>query len=134
MEPVRDLKTLLDRLEPSLEAGEFVFCHVEGEVPRGVAPVATFREEEGLSVILERSVADRVGLVYDSSFARITLRVHSSLDAVGLTAAVAGALARHGIAANIVAAFHHDHVFVPFETAGTAIAILQGLQGGQETP
>jgi len=128
MNAIRDLATLLDSLDPCLEAGEYVFCHVDGLVPDGVAPIATFREEEGLSLILERSVADRVGFAYESSFARITLKVHSSLDAVGLTAAVATALAEAGIAANVVAAFHHDHLFVPNEKGGAALAILKGLQ------
>jgi len=133
MESIRDLKTLLVRLSPSLEPGEFVFCHVDVDLPRGVTPVATFCEDEGLSLILERSDADRAGLVYDSSFARITLRVQSSLEAVGLTAAVSEVLARRGIAANVVAAFHHDHLFVPFERADEAMAALQALQQSGET-
>ena len=54
--------------------------------------------------------------------------VHSSLAAVGLTAAVAAALADHGISANVVAAFYHDHIFVPAERAEEALAALRAIQ------
>jgi hypothetical protein len=56
--------------------------------------------------------------------------VHSSLEAVGLTAAVAGALTAAGISANVVAAFHHDHVFVPADRAEAAMAQLDLLRAG----
>jgi hypothetical protein len=58
----------------------------------------------------------------------ITLRVHSSLAAVGLTAAVAAALSDHGISANVVAAYCHDHIFVPADRAEEALAALRSLQ------
>ena len=47
---------------------------------------------------------------------------------VGLTAAVAVALADAGIACNVVAAVHHDHLFVPVESADAALAALRALQ------
>ena len=58
----------------------------------------------------------------------ITLRVHSDLAAVGLTAAFARALADAGIACNVVAGVHHDHLFVPADRAGDALAALRALQ------
>ena len=60
-----------------------------------------------------------------SNVARITLDVNSALDGVGLTAAVAQALAARGIAANVVAGFHHDHVFVPAAQGEAALAALE---------
>jgi hypothetical protein len=54
----------------------------------------------------------------------ITLNVHSSLEAIGLTAAVAGRLALHGISANVVAAYYHDHIFVPTADAERAVVVL----------
>jgi hypothetical protein len=87
-----------------------------------------FLEEEGRTMILPVEIADEAGLEYESTFHMITLRVFSSLDAVGLTAAVATALAEKGIAANVVAAFHHDHVFVPSDRAEEAIEALRVLQ------
>ncbi len=54
--------------------------------------------------------------------------MHSDLQAVGLTAAVATALAEAGISCNVVAAAYHDHLFVPVESASQAIAALRTLQ------
>lgn len=65
-------------------------------------------------------------------WARITLTVHSSLAAIGLTAAVSQALAAGGIPANIIAAFHHDHIFVPWDRRAEALAVLHRLAAGQE--
>jgi len=58
---------------------------------------------------------------------QITLTVHSSLEAVGLTAAFATELTRHGISANVVAGYYHDHIFVGAGDAERAVAALQGL-------
>jgi hypothetical protein len=44
-----------------------------------------------------------------------------------LTAAVAGALAERGIACNVVAGFHHDHLFVPWGRRDEALVLLQRL-------
>jgi hypothetical protein len=93
----------------------------------GTSPLATFVEEEGLSLILSDADAAEVGLPTDMPMARITLTVHSALDGVGLTAAVATALADAGIPCNMVAAFHHDHAFVPLADAPRALAILTAL-------
>jgi hypothetical protein len=62
------------------------------------------------------------------SFACITITINSSLEAVGLTAAMSAALASHGISANVVAAYHHDHIFVPADRADDAIKALKDLQ------
>lgn len=90
------------------------------------AALGTFREDEGVSAIVPVAVADELG-IEGADFARITLMVHSDLEGVGLTAAVAGALAGAGIACNMVAAYHHDHAFVPAAWAGDALAVLQAL-------
>lgn len=93
----------------------------------GTSPLATFVEAEGLSLILSEKDAQNAGLPADMPMARITLTVHSALDGVGLTAAVASALADAGIPCNMVAAFHHDHAFVPLDDAPRALAILKAL-------
>ena len=77
---------------------------------------ALIREAEGVTLV-------RPG----EGWARITLGIHSSLEAVGLTARVSAALTERGISANIVAALHHDHVFVPWERRDEALAVLRGL-------
>ena len=74
-----------------------------------------------------RSRSEKKGLTYETAFKKITLQVHSSLDAVGLTAAVSSALANKGISANVVAAFYHDHVFVPSDRSEEAFQIVSSL-------
>ncbi|MEX2468651.1 MAG: ACT domain-containing protein [Pseudohongiellaceae bacterium] len=122
-----DLDKLLALLQPRLLEGEFVFCSIPA-VPLGeleaLQPLACYHEEEGLSLLLRRPSADAAGIRYNFVSRCITLSVHSSLDAVGFTAAVSNKLATHGIPANVVAAFYHDHVFVPAEQADQALRLL----------
>ena len=92
-----------------------------------IPPMATFRESEGLSAVVMQADAETLGLSYESTHRCITLRVHSSLTAVGLTAAVSTALANAGMSANVVAAHHHDHLFVAAESADAALHVLQQL-------
>jgi hypothetical protein len=123
-----DLATLLRSMRPVLDPGRFVYASVSS-MPDGVAPVVTVREEEGTTLVLERDEADRAGIAYEYVAARITLQVHSSLAAVGLTAAVAAALTQHGISCNVVAGYFHDHLFVPLDRADEAVAALEALAG-----
>lgn len=122
------LARLLARMAPELRGGVYVFCTRPAgtslDQVAGCDPLATFGEDEGLSVVLARTRADELGWDYEGEFRCITLGVHSSLAAVGLTAAVASRLAERGISANVVAAFHHDHVFVPAARADEALAAL----------
>ncbi len=122
----RDLPTLLRALRPQLRPGTYVFTTTT-TVPAGAAPVVTVREDEGLTLVLDQHQADHLGLPYDYAAAWITLRVHSALDAVGLTAAVASTLATAGIACNVVAGYHHDHLFVPAHQAHAALDALNDL-------
>ena len=130
-EVVRELSAILVSLEPSLQPGEAVFCTTED--PSLIArlssqAIATFREQEGLSLVLERDTAGAAGFDISLPMRCITLKVFSALDGVGLTAAVASALAAEGIACNMISAYHHDHVFVPAEMADRALAILRTSQ------
>jgi hypothetical protein len=122
----RDLQVLIRGMRPDLRLGRFVF--VTGpEVPEGVDPVAWVREDEGVTVILDQEQAEAHGLEFDFVAAMITLRVHSSLAAVGLTAAVSSALAGAGISCNVVSGFHHDHLFVPHAQGRRAARLLSDL-------
>ncbi len=107
-------------LDPVRRPGEFVFAL--GDV---AGAEATVREDEGTTVVLARERADELGLAYDFVAAWITLRLHSQLDAVGLTAAFSRALADAGIGCNVLAGLHHDHLLVPAERADEAIEILR---------
>lgn len=128
-QPVSDLALLLASMQPELNEGAYVFSTVQADsdVSR-LAPVATFREREGLTVILDEPTALREGLPVLFRAAWITLTVHSDLQAVGLTAAVAEALTKASISCNVVAAAFHDHIFVPADRAADALAQLAGLQ------
>jgi uncharacterized protein len=130
MAGVDDLHQLLAGMEPELREGEFVFCTFANGKMADLArldPLGMFRESEGLTLILPRETAEREGLI-GPPMRMITLTVHSSLEAVGLTAAFSARLAREGIGANVVAAFHHDHIFVPAADAERALAALKALQ------
>lgn len=129
---------MISGMTPVLRAGRFVFVSVAdpalAERIAGSA-LATFREDEGLSLILDADSTAAAGFDVSTVMRCITLQVYSSLEGVGLTAAVASALAAEGIACNMVAAIHHDHVLVPEAQADAALAILQALQesaGGEQ--
>jgi len=123
-----DLKKMLRDMQPELNEGEYVFCTLKSyDESLNLKPLASFREREGITVILPRSQADTLSLPYSFVSAWITLTVHSALEAVGLTAAVSQALAQVGISCNIVAAYYHDHLFVPIEDAKRALAALDEL-------
>ena len=122
-----DLDRLLASMSPVLTEGEYVFCTISGAKYGDYAesnPIASFAESEGLTLVLSKDSAVESSLSFEGVFRCITLGVHSSLEAVGLTAAVAGKLAEHGIAANVIAAYFYDHVFVQAELADHAIGIL----------
>ncbi|MFJ8750052.1 ACT domain-containing protein [Streptomyces sp. NPDC102441] len=124
----RDLRTLLHGMRPELNPGRYVYTTVpDGEVPTGVTPVVTVSEQEGLTLVLPEAQAAASGLAYDFVAGWITLRVHSALDAVGLTAAVCLALTDAGISCNVVAGYHHDHLFVPYARAADAVRALEAL-------
>lgn len=133
MAAVSDLDALLAGLDPSTDRTPYLFCSVPPSpwppaVPAGVEPVAVVVEDEGLTLVVPSDQADAAGLDADRGFVagRITLRVHSDLTAVGLTAHVAQVLADAGISANVVAGRFHDHVFVPLDRLDEAVALLTG--------
>ena len=133
MSGIRELSVLLSNMEPSLEAGEFVYCTVPGADPGDylhLNPRGLFHEAEGLTLILPAETAEAAGLAASAPLRCITLNVHSSLEAVGLTAAVSVALTKEGISANVVAAYYHDHVFVTSADADSAVEALKALSAG----
>jgi hypothetical protein len=120
-----DLAKLLQNMRPERNPGEYVFCTVGSrEQAMALQPVGMFQETEGTTVILPREQADALSLPYSLVCAWITLTVHSSLEAVGLTAAVSQALAEEDISCNVVAAYYHDHLFVPVKEAERAMEAL----------
>ncbi|MCP4340394.1 MAG: ACT domain-containing protein [Desulfobulbaceae bacterium] len=124
-----ELDELLKSMSPEIQSGEYVFCTVEGDYSHyaHLSPLAFFVESEGLTLIVSVDSAEKAQLAYEGKYKQITLTVHSSLAAVGLTAAVAAKLASYGISANVVAAYYHDHIFVQTEKADEALLALKEL-------
>ena len=122
------LATLLRSMSPHLNDGDYVFCTLpDHDIPAGCEVIGSFREQEGLTLILERQQAEHAGLAFDYVAAWITLNVHSALEAVGLTAAFASALGKAGISCNVIAGYYHDHLFVGRADAERAMHVLRQL-------
>ena len=126
-ERVRDAAGMIRSMSPRLLPGVCVFRTVSGPEAARLMPEARAMvvEDEGLSLVLPGEADDPLAM------RQITLDVHSALDGVGLTAAVAMALAREGIPCNMVAGHHHDHVFVPAGEAERALDLLRQLSDGE---
>ncbi len=127
------LSVLLRSMSPELNEGDYVFCTLtDTSLLNGHEPIGSFREPEGLTVILRREDAQALGLPFDYLAAWITLNVHSALEAVGLTAAFAGALGKAGISCNVIAGYYHDHLFVGQGDAERAMHVLRDLAANAE--
>jgi len=132
-EAIRRARDMVANMNPVLAGAEFVFCSTaDPSLIAKARPLAlgSFREDEGVTLILPLEAAQRLDFPHDLPMRRIELTVNSALDGVGLTASVAAALAAEEIPCNVVAAFHHDYVFTPSATAERALAVLQALQAG----
>lgn len=126
MAAATDLQRLIKGMSPLLCGRDWGYA-LALALPAGLTPFATVAEDEGLTLIAPMDALAQAGLSPEGPMARITLTIHSALEAVGLTAAVSTALADHGISANMVAGFHHDHIFLPAKDADRALNILLDL-------
>lgn len=124
----RNIASLLENMKPQLFEEAYVFVCVFSweEVPFEKC-WAMCREDEGISCVVEEKIAVEKGWKCSVPMKRISLSVHSSLEAVGLTAAIANRLAEEEISCNVIAGYYHDHIFVPIERAEHALAILKAL-------
>lgn len=132
----QNLSVLISSMSPSLNQGHFVFCtlndnRLSTKLISNQEFKGLFVENEGVTFIIDEHTADKYDIDYDSLYSCITLNVHSSLDAVGLTAAVSMSLAEKGISANVVAAYYHDHIFVAAKHAQQAMHTLQALANAE---
>ena len=127
-----NLAALLRSMEPRLHAVEHGYGHLppEQDLPPGLIAFAVVREAEGVSVVAPVDVLAWYGVDHLGGWARISLTVHSDLAAVGLTAAIAAALAGAGLSANVIAGYFHDHVLVPWSRRDDAMAALARLSAG----
>lgn len=128
----KNLAKLLKTMAPVLQPEEYVFLTLAGAHYGDRAelnPIAAFVETEGLTLVVPKPSAEKQNLEYEGVFRCITLQVHSSLEAVGLTAAFATKLGSYGISANVIAGFYHDHIFVAASDANRAVVALNELAG-----
>lgn len=136
MSGIKDLDILLSAIEPVLDQRDFVFCTFPdfdwGKINQ-LNPIGFFCEKEGATLIITQKDADDKKIAYQSVYRLISLNVHSSLDAVGLTAAFSAKLAEKNISANVVAAYYHDHIFVPAEKAEQALNAILELQDQKQS-
>jgi len=128
-----NLSEILKGMTPTLNDGAYVFCTVKdvSNIDRN-STICEFKEKEGTTIVIAKEKADALHLSYDYIAAWITLIIHSSLDAVGLTAVFSTALAKHNISCNVIAGYYHDHIFVDQKDADKAMEVLVRLAGSQE--
>ena len=128
MEGEKDLQKLLKNMKPVLNPGEYVFAVVKNldNILR-TDTLFEFKEKEAITLVLEKNKADTLKLSYQFISSWITLKIHSYLEAVGLTAAFSTALTKQKISCNVVAGFYHDHIFVDTKDAKKAIEVLTNL-------
>jgi hypothetical protein len=120
-----NLNNLIKNMEPILNEGEYVFASVSNinSIPREMT-ICEIKEREGVTVVSSKKNAEELGLAFEFIAAWITLNIHSSLEAVGLTAAFASALGKHQISCNVIAGYYHDHIFVDKKDAEQAMKVL----------
>lgn len=121
----KDLEKLLKSMKPEHVSGDYVFCKVEKFENLDLNNVVMlFKEKEAITLILKKEIADQLQFDYSVVMSWITLTVHSSLEAVGLTAAFSKALSEKNISCNVVAAYYHDHIFVNQKDIDEAMKVL----------
>jgi hypothetical protein len=128
---IKETSAMIADMRPGLCPGRWVFCTTTDLRIVSAAmqdAMALVREAEGITLILPLDRAAALGFDIGLAMARITLSVFSDLEGVGLTAAVAQALTNVGVSCNVVAGFHHDHLFVPEKDAERAMAALIATQ------
>lgn len=123
-----NLAVLIKNMTPKLNEGLFVFTSLKDvSLVERKDTICEFREEEGVTVVLEKEKADTLGLKYEYVASWITLKIHSSLDAVGLTTLFSSELTKHNISCNVIAGYYHDHIFVNYKDANRAFSVLSDL-------
>ena len=124
----KNLNELIANMEPVLNKGEYVFATVAStaNIPRELV-ICEMKEAEGITLVLSKENANELGVKYDYVASWITLKIHSSLEAVGLTAAFSKALAENGISCNVIAGFYHDHIFVSIDDGEKALRVLRAM-------
>ena len=127
---VEDLSNILNNLQPELLNEEYVFITLDDDfnLENKLDPIATFKEKEGLTLVLTRERAQGNNLEYNSVFSCISLGIHSSLTSVGLIAAISKSLSDNGIACNVFSGYFHDHIFVQKSLSTQALEVINNIK------
>ena len=127
-----NLKKLIMNMKPVAIPGEYVFCTIkENQLGDVKNPLLVFRESEGVTAIISKAVAERNGILYDSIWGLISLTIHSDLEAIGFLSVITTHLANAGISVNVVSAYFHDHLFVPYDRVNEAVTLLSELSDSE---
>jgi uncharacterized protein len=122
-----DLSMMLASLRIERREHPVTVVHLPEPVGLGQGVMALIEEDEGTTAVVTLAEAERRGWPIGFRAAWLTVTVHSALEAVGLTAALADVLAARGIACNVLAGYFHDHLLVPLERADEAVESLEAL-------
>jgi len=132
-EAIKALEQLISTMQPELQPDIYGYCIWPlDKCWHGPLPLATFKEKEGLTLVLTEQQAQEYQLDILFRARWISLTVHSALEAVGLTAAFATALAAAGLSCNVFAGAYHDHLLVPVHQAEAAMQVLKQLQQSKQ--
>jgi len=125
-----DLPNILNNLQPELLTEDYVFI-TSDDNPNSeneLNPIATFKEKEGVTLVITQERAQGNNLQYNSVFSCISLGVHSSLTSVGLIAAISKSLSDNDIACNVFSGYFHDHIFVQKSLSTRALEVINNIK------